>query len=315
MLVVPSPCIEVKQFQRESLNKMLARSTLRVLLLALVSSARLSAAANLTTADYEWPSQFVQTSQASIRVLVQGAGPAVVLLPSYGRDGGEDYNGFSTALVSAGYKILRPQPRGILGSTGPMTNVTIDDLVADVVSVIDTLAGGRAIVIGHAFGTFLTRLIALNYPSKVPAIILAAPGSQNIPANISSLPLIAGNLSLPVSQRLAALQEGFFAPGHDAHLWLSGWYPATLAMEQGAYQPVAGLPTPAAGAPSTQVLEIIATYDPFLPPDQWNATTDMYPDRVVSVVIPDASHALFPENLPAILSGVLPFLAEQSTRL
>ncbi|KAH8882063.1 alpha/beta-hydrolase [Thozetella sp. PMI_491] len=295
---------------------MLVLAILRVLLLASVSASAIhSVAGNLTTADYEWPSQYVQTNQASIRVIVQGAGPAIVILPSYGRDGGDDYNGFAAALVSAGYKVLRPQPRGIFGSTGPMTNVTTDDLVADVVSVIDTLAGGRAIVMGHAYGTSLTKLIALNYPSKVPAIILAAPGSQNISANISNLPLIAGNLSLPVSQRLAALQAGFFAPGHDAHVWLAGWYPATLAMQQAALQLVASSPTPAAGSPTTQVLEIIAAYDPFLPPDQWNTTTDLYPDRVVSVVIPDASHALFPENLPAIVSAVLPFLKQQSTRL
>ena len=270
---------------------------------------------NITTEEYEWPSQFVNTPQADIRVLVQGAGPAVVILPSYGRDGGDDYNGISSALVTAGYKVLRPQPRGILGSMGPMVNITLDDLAADVAAIIDALASGRAIVFGHALGTFWAKRIALNYPSKVPAIIVAAPGAQNIPTDIAGLPFVAGNLSLPTAVRLAALEKGFFAQGHNAHVWLDGWYPDTLAMEHAAILGVGDLTTFWAGAPTTQVLELIPADDPFQPQDQWNVTTDLFPERAVSAVIPNAAHALFPENLQGVIEAVLPFLSEQTTRL
>src|SRR5688572_13555488 len=138
-------------------------------LLGLVSVPATNAAP-IITEDLEWPSQYVLSGPVSTRVLVQGSGPAVVVIPSYGRDGGEDFNGLSSALVRSGYLVLRPQPRGTLGSTGPMSSVTLDDLASDVADVIDTLAGGRAIVLGHAFGTFVTKRIALNYPDKVPAI-------------------------------------------------------------------------------------------------------------------------------------------------
>jgi pimeloyl-ACP methyl ester carboxylesterase len=43
----------------------------------------------------------------------------VVILPSYGRDGGDEFDSLAVALAGAGYRVLRPQPRGIGRSTGP----------------------------------------------------------------------------------------------------------------------------------------------------------------------------------------------------
>ncbi|RFN47059.1 alpha beta hydrolase fold protein [Fusarium flagelliforme] len=293
-------------------NKKTAILTLGLLGLANVPSV---VAAPIAVEELEWPSQYVQSGPTSTRVLVQGHGPAVVILPSYGRDDGDDFNGITSALVDAGYLVLRPQPRGTLGSIGPMVNVTLDDLASDVADVIDTLGGGRAIVFGHAFGTFVTKRVALNYPDKVPAIVVASPGGQKIPKDIAGIPFVTGNISLPVATRLAALEKAFFAPGHDAHIWLNGWYQDTLAMEHGAIETAGDLTKFWAGANSTQVLELIPAEDPFQPKDQWHTTADLYPDRAISVVIQNASHALLPENLNSVVEAVLPYLAEQSTRL
>ncbi|GKT96805.1 alpha/beta fold family [Colletotrichum tofieldiae] len=278
-------------------NKTASLLTLGLLGLACVPSA---AAAPIAVEELEWPTQYVQSGPTSTRVLVQGHGPAVVIVPSYGRDGGDDFNGLTSALVDAGYLVLRPQPRGTLGSVGPMVNVTLDDLASDVADVIDTIAGGRAIVFGHAFGTFVTKRVALNYPDKVPAIVVASPGGQKIPKDIAGMPFVAGNTSLPVATRLAALELAFFEP---ATMLTSGWMGA------------GDLTAFWAGANSTQVLELIPSEDPFQPEDQWNTTANLYPDRAVSVVIQNASHALLPENLAGVVEAVLPYLAQQSTRL
>ena len=51
---------------------------------------------------------------------MDGDGPAVVIIPSYGRDGGADFDPLTAVLVYASYRVLRPQPRGIARSAGPM---------------------------------------------------------------------------------------------------------------------------------------------------------------------------------------------------
>lgn len=274
-----------------------------------------SSQCSLAPEDFEWPSQFVRSGAANIRVLVQGSGPAVVIIPSYGRDGGDDFNRISSALVEAGYLVLRPQPRGTLGSTGPMQNVTAANLAADIAEVIDTLAGGQAVVMGHAFGTLVAKVAAANYPEKIPAMILASSGGLHVPDNIAQMPFIAGNTSLPIATRLAALQLAFFAPNHDAHIWLDGWFPDTLEMEHTAVESVPSLSAIWGGANTTQILQLIPADDPLLPPDQWNQTTGVFPDRAVSIIIEDASHALFPEQNQAVDDAILPWLAQQSSRL
>ncbi|GAM38237.1 alpha/beta fold family hydrolase [Talaromyces pinophilus] len=266
-------------------------------------------------ANYKWPTQFVRSGEANIQVLVQGAGPTVVILPSYGRDGGDDYNYFTDSLVDAGYLVLRPQPRGTFESTGPMTNVTLEDLAADVAAVIDTLGGGQAIVIGHAFGTFLAKVSSVLYPEKIPAIVVAAPGGIDLPTDIARMPFIAGNTSLPLSDRLAALETAFFAANHDAHIWLEGWYPEVLAMERAAVEAYGSLASHWGGADTAQVLEVIPADDPFQPKSEWNVTVDLYPARATSKAIDDASHALFPEQGKAVVEAILPWLNLQSSKL
>lgn len=53
-----------------------------------------------------------------IEVIAQGLGPVIVILPSLGR-GAEDYDVVSSLLARDGFRVLRPQPRGVGASTGP----------------------------------------------------------------------------------------------------------------------------------------------------------------------------------------------------
>ena len=96
------------------------------------------------------------------------------MLPSYGRGGGEDFDYFASKLAAAGFMILRPQPRGIAGSKGKMQGLTLRDLAADIALVVRELGGGKAIVLGHAFGNGVARMMAVDHPSMVRGIILAA---------------------------------------------------------------------------------------------------------------------------------------------
>src|SRR5579872_6117321 len=60
----------------------------------------------------------VTRGAARLEVLVQGEGRPIVLLPSLGR-GANDFDAIAVKLANAGYRVLRPQPRGIEASRGP----------------------------------------------------------------------------------------------------------------------------------------------------------------------------------------------------
>jgi hypothetical protein len=50
------------------------------------------------------------------------------------------------------------------------------------------------------------------------------------------------------------------------------------------------------GAGEAPLLELIPADDPFKPRDKWGEMREVYGERVQTVVIQDASHALFPEQ-------------------
>lgn len=248
----------------------------------------------------------VTTAQASIDTRVDGTGPAVVVIPSYGRDAGGDFDALTRTLVAGGYRVLRPRPRGVAGSSGPMSGVTFADLAGDIAQVIDDLADGPAVILGHAFGNFVARAAAAHHPDKVAAVILAAASGRTVDPQINSAPMRAGDVTLPDATRLAALRMAFFAPGHDASIWLTGWYPETLAMQVDCVRR-----TDVErywGAGDAPVFEVIAALDPFHQPDEWGDLRARYGDRVTTIVIDDASHALFPEQPDAVAAAIVEYL-------
>jgi hypothetical protein len=60
--------------------------------------------------------EIVSEDDVRIDTYVNGSGPALVILPSYGCDGGVDFDAFTDLIVKAGWTVLRPQPRCVAGS-------------------------------------------------------------------------------------------------------------------------------------------------------------------------------------------------------
>jgi pimeloyl-ACP methyl ester carboxylesterase len=246
--------------------------------------------------------QIVHAQGADIQVIAQGAGRLIVLLPSRGR-GAHDFDAVARRLARAGYRVLRPQPRGIDSSKGQMKNITLHDLAGDVASVIEQAGGGqRAIVVGHAFGSWVARMTATDFPSRVRGVVIAASVAKKYPPELHKQVDEISNLSLPNKERLVALQQVFFAPGHDASAWLGGWYPAVSDS-----QDAAGKATPQAtwwAGGKGPMLDLQAALDPLKPAATRNETRDEFGPRVSIVVIPNASHALFPEQPQAVVNAI-----------
>jgi pimeloyl-ACP methyl ester carboxylesterase len=245
--------------------------------------------------------EILHYDNVQIDLIAEGNGPIIALLPSRGRDS-QDYEGVAADLARAGFRVLRPQPRGVLRSTGPMQGITLRDLARDVAFVIEHENAGPAVIVGHAFGHFVAKMTAVDHPRLVRGVVLAAAAARSIPAGLSELVGKAGDPSLPEAERLAIMQKLFFAPGNDPSVWLDGWFP-----QANASQRAAALATPQSdwwSGGSVPLLDLQAEHDPFKPPDKRNELKDEFGDRVTVVLIKDASHALIPEQ-PAAVSDAI----------
>ncbi|WP_223153927.1 alpha/beta fold hydrolase [Bradyrhizobium japonicum] len=262
----------------------------------------------------------VTRGEVTIDVLAQGEGPAIVILPSLGRSG-NDYDAVSGILAADGFRVLRPQPRGIGDSRGPMENLTMHDLAADVASVIEHEHAAPAVVVGHAFGNFVAREVAADRPDLVSGVVLAAgsagkvpPGSKELPIGPEMRKAIDGpsDMSLPEEKRLEYLRIAFFAPGHDPSVWLGGWNTAVHHMESHAREHTPVDDYFAAG--KAPILDLQADHDPVAPRRFAGVLKSMLGDRVTIVVIPDASHALVPEQPAAVGAAIAEFARKVAAR-
>ena len=191
--------------------------------------------------------------------------------------------------------------------------MTLEVMSAQIANIIKALASqGQAFILGHAFGNFIARITAKFHPDVVRGVVLAAAQGESVPKAISITPFIAGNPSVTVGQRLAALMLGFFAPSHGelARTWLDGWYPATLSMQERAVNMPGGLKKEAFWdlGGRTNVLEIIPADDPFKTHEQWNQMRDLLGHLCTSVIVNEASHALFPEQSEEVAQRVIAWM-------
>lgn len=253
----------------------------------------------------------VTYGEVRIQVTVMGQGPAVVMLPSLGRDI-EDFVPVARIIVAGGYRVVLPTPRGIGASRGPMAGISLADLARDVAEVIRTLAGpeagGKALVAGHAFGNWVARMTAACHPDLVSGVALLAAAHRDYPDSLRASIDCIMDETRPQDERLTRLQSAFFAPGHDALGWLQGWHP-----EASRAQRAAGRITPLQawwGAGQAPILDVQAEHDPFAPRSGAGRAVEAFGSRARVVVIADASHALLPEQPNAVAHALLDFLTQ-----
>jgi pimeloyl-ACP methyl ester carboxylesterase len=251
----------------------------------------------------------VARGDVQIETLSQGKGPAIVILPSLGR-GAEDYDSVALRLEADGFRVLRPQPRGIGRSKGPMHDLDMHAFAADIAAVLDHEKTGPVVIVGHAWGSQPARMLAVDRPDLVSGLVMAAASAGKLPPGSTEKPYGrlreaidgSGNPALPESQRLIYLQQAFFAPGHDPKPWLKGWYPATHDAQAHARN-VTPVDAYFSGG-SVPILDLQAQHDAVVVP---NVFKQMLGDRVTVKVIPDCGHAMAPEQPGAMSEAIAGF--------
>lgn len=242
-----------------------------------------------------------------IEVIDEGSGPLVVMVPSAARDS-EDFDDVAAALAHAGMRVLRPQPRGMGQSSGPLDGLTLHDYAADVAAVIEHTSGDPAIVLGHAFGQWVARTLASDRPDLVRGVVLAAAAAKSIPPALREAQAKCIDMTLPDAERLAALRECFFAPGHEPPpSWLVGWHMPSHRSQRAATAATRQEEWWTAG--TAPILDLQGAQDPWRP----RSTIDDFrhefgADRVSVVVLDDCSHAMLPEQPDRVVRAVLDWI-------
>jgi pimeloyl-ACP methyl ester carboxylesterase len=237
-------------------------------------------------------------------VVDEGSGPVLVLLPSAARDS-EDFDDVAGAFARAGLRVLRPQPRGMGGSSGPLDGLTLHDYAADVAAIIADVADGPAVVLGHAFGQWVARTLASDRPDLVRGVVLAAAAAKSIPPELRETQAKCIDMTLADAERTAALRVCFFAPGREPPpSWLAGWHMASHRSQRAAT--AATRQEEWWTADNVPVLDLQGAQDPWRPRETVNDfRRDLGADRVTVVVLEDCSHAMFPEQPEQVVRAVL----------
>lgn len=236
----------------------------------------------------------------------RGSGPTVLLLPSLGR-GQTDFSDLAGRLDAAGYRSMAIDPRGIGESAGALDGLTLHDLAADVVAVIERAAVAPVVVVGHAFGNRVARCLAADRPDLVRGVVLLAAGGRVHPSDevLAAMGRVLDE-STPPQEHVAAVACAFFAGGNDPTVWRDGWFRASARL-----QSLATRATPVEDwwdAGSAPILIVQGLQDVVAVPENGRQLRDAFPARVSLVELEGAGHALLPERPIEVATAVIEFL-------
>lgn len=140
--------------------------------------------------------QYIQTNGVTLRTVVKGEGPLVILLHGF-PEFWHLWRHQIDPIVEAGYKVAVPDQRGYAGSDAPeaIEDYDIVHLTGDVVGIADALGYEQFIVIGQDMGCMVAWHTALLYPERVSAVMgLSVPywGRPEVPDTIVNPPGLEG---------------------------------------------------------------------------------------------------------------------------
>ena len=248
---------------------------------------------------------YVQNGDAKLRVFVEGSGPAIVLLPGQGR-GPRDFDALAKDLVSAGYRVVRPEPRGFGESVGPVEGLTLRDNARDVASAIEKVGAAPAIVAGLAYGNRVARMIASERPELVRGVVLIAAGGKFPPKpEVMAGLRTVQDKSLPLEKRAEAARTVLYGPK------------STISATEMRLDEVSATTIKAQSLASTVPLEawwdggkvpmlvLQGLYDVIAPPENGRSLKRDHPERVTLVEFEDLGHSMARERPDLVVNAIV----------
>lgn len=248
---------------------------------------------------------YVQNGDAKLRVFVVGSGPAIVLLPGQGR-GPRDYDTLTKQLVSAGYRVVRPEPRGFGESVGPVEGLTLRDNARDVTTAIEKVGAVPAIVVGWAYGNRVARMIASERPDIVRGVVLIAAGGKYPPKpEVFATLRKVQDRSLPLDQRAEAAKTVLYGPKSAisaTDMRLDEVSATTIRAQSLA----SNVPLEAWwDGGKVPMLVLQGLYDVIAPPENGRSLLRDHPERVTLVEFEDLGHSMLRERPDLVADAIL----------
>jgi pimeloyl-ACP methyl ester carboxylesterase len=242
-----------------------------------------------------------------LELIAMGQGRPIVLIPSLGR-GQEDFDIIAPPLLAAGYRLIRPEPRGIGRSAPLRPGMSLHDMAADIAAAMEVENIGPALVAGHAAGNWVARMMEHDRPDLVRGVAMLAAVTGTTVASEDIARSIAGSFdpALSDAERLKHLQRAYFAPGHDASVWLPGWHPEVARAQRAAREATPGRDWLRA-ANRVKLLYLAAAQDAIAPVPGDDEIRAALGPLAFKVVIEDAGHALLPEQPQAVADALIAF--------
>ena len=115
----------------------------------------------------------VRANGMNLAVYEQGQGPAVVLLHGF-PELAYSWRHQLPALADAGFRAIAPDQRGYGCSDVPpdVSDYRIEELIADVHSMLDALELETATFVGHDWGAFVLWQMAMRAPERIEGLII-----------------------------------------------------------------------------------------------------------------------------------------------
>jgi pimeloyl-ACP methyl ester carboxylesterase len=96
-----------------------------------------------------------------------------------------------------------PDQRGFGDSQRPDAGYTVRDFTADVVAFLDALSIERATIVGHSFGSFIARCVALTHPERTARLVLIGTGASADNAVLREVQATVRDITDPVPVEFA----------------------------------------------------------------------------------------------------------------
>jgi pimeloyl-ACP methyl ester carboxylesterase len=124
----------------------------------------------------------VELDDVTLAYEIVGDGEPVLLVPGCGQPAAAFHLGLAPRLVTAGYRVILFDNRGVPPSSMPPAPYTIAEMADDALGLLDHLGLSEPVrIAGHSLGGWIAETLAIDHPERVRAAALM--GSANAPTS------------------------------------------------------------------------------------------------------------------------------------